>query len=353
MAYDIITVRTALTAAVENTQPSLGGLVSLFPVKDTVNSELVELDYKFSKARVAQFVNPEAEPDGTEKVGFQRNAFKLPTVQDLRSITGKDLKDVTFGRDPYSPESIREVLTSKITEEVQDLRGMVDNALGKMSIQVAFEGKLTVIGKGVNYELDFGRPAELTVDVGAGDPNQYWDNAGANIEGQFLSAMKLLGKYGRTADICVGPINAMQYLINNDGVKEKLDNRRYTLGNIAIQSLLATQGVVYFGEYLGVSLIGYDGVYQDASGNFQNAVPVDQVIFAATNNGNLIQYGESAAFLGDLIAANGVAAARDANNFLTAVYPAPNFKDIKVFGAQCLAPMQADLGSIANFKVLP
>lgn len=352
MAYNPIEVKTALTAAVENTQPSIVGLSALFPNEVVINSEMVELDGRYNKARVAEFVNPEATPDGTEKLSFKRTPFKLPTLQDLRSITGKDLKDAQFGVNPYNGTALMDVLASLIASGINDQRTMFGNGFGKMSVEAAFDGKITVVGKGENRILDFGRPAELLIDVGAADATQYWNNTGADVDSHVDAIIEVMGNYGGAPDIMVARPDVMQKFINNSGIAGKLDNRRVEFGGVTFQNLMNTRGMFYYGTYKGMALYGFAGTYYDKAGVLQKAVPANKVLFAASNNGNIAQYGDSAATLAEMLGLSDAITARDDMNFVSSVYLTENKKEVNIASYQCCAPMQADMGSFGVLKVL-
>lgn len=352
MAYNPIEVRTALTAAVENTQPKLIGLTALFPNENVGNTEYVELDKMYSKAKVAQFVNPEAEPDGTEAEGFTRTPFKLPTLQEVMAITGKDIKNAQYGVSPYDERANMDILAGLIARRTVDIRNSIDNAIGKMSIEAAFDGRITVIGKGENRVIDFGRPAELFIDVGAVDANQYWNNTAAKADEHIEAMIELLGNYGGAPDVIVGRPDTIGALLKTDAVKGELDNRRVEIGGVTFENMMSTRGMIYKGTYKNLMIFAYSGSYYDAAGTLQKAVPAGKVLIGSTNNGNVREYGDSAATLFGMIPGIADAAvARDDMNYVSAVYLSASGKEVNIYGTQCAAPMQADMGAFGVLKV--
>jgi len=344
-----VNVSRALVAAVTNTQtvPNFAG--TFFGNVNVRSTRYVDLQKQFSKARVAKFVNPSAVADGTEKLSFEQSLFTLPTLQDRQVITGDDLENISFGDNEYTPRTPGEKLTAKVAQVVVDQRRMVALAIEKMAIEALFDGKITVVGKGENRVLDFGRPAELTVDVGATDPAQYWDQGG-NPDNSFDSAIELLGSFGATATDVIGRPEVVRYIVNSSDIKDNLDNRRMEFGGLDFMSRLAEQGVIYYGTYKEVNIWGYSGNYQDADGVAQKAVPEKQVVFVARNNQNVTVYGDYPDIESLISEAAAARTVKDARNFTAKVKATTAGAEQEAI--QTVAPMLADVYSAASYQVI-
>jgi len=341
----------SLVAAVENTQPGLDGLVTaLFPNVNVKNTQYIELDKRYNRARVATFVNPSAVADGTEKLGFERVPFKLPTIQDVQSITGEDLEMVSFGVEPYVTEQLSAIIGREVRRVVDDQRGLVRNKLGLMAIEEAFNGSITVIGKGENRVLDFGRPADLFVDVGASDPNQYWANSGAAVMSHVEDMLETMGQYGSTGNLLIGRPDVINDFLENLTVRERLDNRRTEIGGETFRNLFATRGMAYKGSIDGLEIWSYSGYYVKPDGTTDRAIPYDRVLIAATNNANVLQYGR-APIIPTLIGEMGSLVTVDSTNYQSILVPGR--RDLEIEAIQTAAPLQADIGAFGVLKVRP
>lgn len=336
-------VKNALVAVVTNTAPRPQFMLSFFGAQVLQDTKYVELQGMFSKARVAQFVNPDAVADGTESLSFSRTPFVLPTIQDIQTITAKDLETIRLGENEYTPSTTTEKFWYAVSQKVQDQRNMISHRNEKSAIEAMFDGQITVLGKGENRVIDFGRPAELTVDIGASDAQVYFDGTSADVDKVIDDAIELLGSYGKVSDTIIGRPDVIRYIVRDERVKANLDNRRAELGGEAYVNMLTSNGVIYHGTYKNQAIFSYTGV--------DSAVPANKIVFVASNNGNVTVNGYSpdmTSELGDMgIAATSV---KDARNFISNLIPGR--KSAEVEAIQTVAPMLADVYSAASFQVL-
>ena len=345
MATLLETVTTAVVSVSEQFQPKPTYLSMFFTPMPAQGTRYIEMDKMYSKARVASFINPEAVADGTEKLSFERVPFKLPTIQDKQSINGVDLEKFQIGEIQEASVRSLDRLDGHIFKIKEDQNTMIDTKVGISAIEVVFDGQLTVTGKGENRVLDFARPADLTVDVGSVDATQYWDDTGADIEQQLTDTLAVMGGYGMTGDTLIGRHSVIKYLKKNTNIKSLLDNRRTELGNIVHESMLAEKGVVYHGHFLELAIFSFDGVYQDAAGASQKAVPVNKVAICASNNNNIIQPAAT-----PIVTGNGSEVMIGSDELMTIV--GGGDRDVTVETIQTIAPLEAGVGSFATLQVL-
>ncbi len=344
MGTILATVHQGIAAAVSQTAPKPMGLVPFFAQAPASGTRYINLDKQFSRARAAGFVNPVAVADGTEKLSFTREPFLLPTIQDLQSITGVDLEQLGIGEWDNASERSLDRFDNHVFKVHSDQRNMVDVKVGISAIEVAFDGQLTVLGKGENRVLDFGRPADLIVDVGAGE---YWDDVASDPEKHLTDALQTMGEYGMTGDVMIGRNATMRLFTNHADILARLDNRRIEVGEQVFDSMLATQGMVYYGSFDGVRLFGFDGnyTYTAADGTLTNAkaVPDNKVVVIASNNNNILQPAVTPIITGGDVAIDG-------QEFVTVV--TPNKRDVEIEAMQTIAPLEAGVGSFCTLQVL-
>ena len=343
MAVLLTTVHEAIAAAVEQTAPKPMGLLAFFAIQPALGTRYINLDKKFSRARAALFVNPTAVADGTEKLSFTREPFVLPTIQDLQSVTGVDLEQLGIGEWDNATERQRDRLDTHVMQMHSDQRNMVDVKNGISAIEVAFDGQLTVLGKGENRVLDFGRDATLATDVGSVDATQYWNDAASLKEDHLTDGLEIMGGFGMTGDTMIGRNATIKLFVKDDNIAKRLDNRRMELGGFVYESMLATQGMVYYGDLDGVKIFGFDGNYQDATGTMQKAVPEKKVVIIASNNNNILQPASTPVIGGGEITI-------DATEFMTIV--ADKDREVQVEALQTIAPLEVGIGSFYTMTVL-
>lgn len=336
-------VTKALVAVVSNSAPTTSFLSGFFGRTVVQDTQYVEMQDMFAKARVASFVNPDAVADGSESLDFGRSEFKLPTIQDVQKITSKDLEQVVLGDTEFVPKTPKEKLWYAIDAKIQDQRNMISNRNELSAIEAVFDGKITVTGKGENRVIDFGRPAELTVDIGAVDAQKYFGGTAEDIDALFDDMIALMAEGGKVCDTLVGTPALIRTILKDTVIKGNLDNRRTELGNETYRAMLTSKGVVYHGHYKEVAIFSYKGL--------NGAVSTKKLAWIASNNDNVTVNGyapDITSELGELSVAS--VTARDGRNFISSLIPAR--KSAEVEAIQTCSPMLADVYSIATSQVL-
>ncbi len=310
----------------------------------------IDLQRFLKKARVAQFVNPLADAKGTEQLDYTTLKFRLPTIQDLQTITGEDLEGVMFGDNEYTPTTPESKLVFKLGDVIKEQSEMIDTRVELSAIDIAENGTLTVLGEGENRIIDFGRSATLDVDIGTVDATRYFDDAAADIPEELTAMIVTMGEAGSTVTDIVGRFDIMSLVVGSDDIKGELDTRRYEYGGIVFENRLAQDGVVFHGVYKGCRLWSYSGIYVDEDGADQRAMPDDKLLFFADSNANITAYGYFPDIESLLPNATGIDAARNEKNLITKVSAGNG--GAKIEAIQTVAPLLADVTSVAAMKVL-
>jgi len=259
--------------------------MQFFANVETQDTEIVELDKQFSGVRVAEFVNPDAVADGREKLSFDGYVFKLPTMQDSTPLTAKELKKRLRGQNVYaqtSPASKGAVLIQELQNEQVDF---IENRMELMAIDAAFNGQLTIIGKGENRIIDFNRSATNEIDLGSGN---YWDESGGKPEDDLEDFIDIIGQSSSNATHVIGRLETMRVLVKKLEANDSLsfDGRHVDRAMLTFQSFADVNGAVYYGKYKNLELWGYDGNYQDKDANKLKAVPAKKVVIMSAVNDN-------------------------------------------------------------------
>lgn len=327
--------------SLEKSAPKPTLMMSFFANKETYDTEIVELDKRFKGARVAKFVNPDAVADGTEKLSFDNYTFKLPTMQDLQTLTGKELKKRLLGENVYAAKTPAQK-GAIITKEIQtEQRDMVEVAMELMAIDAVFNGQLTIVGKGENRVLSFNRKASHTIVLGSGN---YWDEGTSVPDEDIETFIDLIGQAGSNATHMIGRFATMRHFVKNDVIKAELDNKRIENGEIRFKSMLDVDGSIYYGKYKGIELWGYEGNYVDSNGVEQKAVPAKKVAILSARNANSDIAGYSADVDIDFnMGGSNVKAAKDARQFISKITKGK--KVIEIEAIQTRAPMLIDADS--------
>jgi len=315
--------------------------MQFFGNKEREDTEIVELDKKFKGVRVAQFVNPDAVADGSEKLAFDNYTFKLPTVQDSVPVTAKELKRRLFSDTVYAqktPAAKAAVLVADIQSEQMD---KVENAMELMAIDACFNGTITVVGKGENRAIDFNRNAANTIDLLTGN---YWDEAGGTPASDTDTFIELIGADGSNATHIIGRVATMGVYVGKLETTDDFDSRRIDRGELVFESFADVNGAIFYGRYKGLEIWGFDGNYEDSDGAAQKAVPDKKVVVLSARNSNVDMAGYAADMDLDYPDIQGnTKAVIDNRNFISKVTKGKKTLDMEAI--QTRAPMLIDANS--------
>lgn len=350
MGIEFLDLTRRMGQSFVKTAPKPRLFMQFFGSTETQDTEIIEIDKQFKGIRIAAFVNPDAVADGTEKLSFDEHTFKLPTLQDLMTLTSKELKKRLRGQNVYTQETFAAKASVMVAEIQQEQREMVENAMELMAIDGVFNGQLTIVGKGENRIVDFDRNAANTVDLGAGN---YWDEAGGTPESDIPDFIELIGSDGSNATHIIGRVAtisaAVKKLQTND--PESFDGRHVDRALLVFESFADVNGAIYYGVYKGVELWGYDGNYTDAAGVAQKAVPAKKVAVLSAVNGNVDVAGYAGDMDIDYPEIDGVTrAVIDNRNAISKVSKAKKVLEVEI--VQTRAPMLIDANSTLVATVL-
>ena len=348
MGIEFLDLTRRMGKSLVKTAPKPTMFMQFFGSTETQDTEIIEIDKQFKGIRIAAFVNPDAVADGTEKLSFDEHTFKLPTLQDLMTLTSKELKKRLRGQNVFTQETSAAKAAVMIMEIQQEQRDMVENAMELMAIDACFNGQLTISGKGENRVVDFDRNAANTIDLGAGN---YWDEAGGVPEDDIEDFIDLIGQDGSNSTHIIGRLATIRVLVGKLQTNDDFDSRRIDRGDLVFESFADINGAIFYGTYKGLEIWGFDGNYTDSDGVSQKKVPVKQIVVLSSVNGNV----DIAGYAGDMdidypTLEGNTKAFIDARNTISKVSKAKKVLEVEII--QTRAPMLVDANSTIVATVL-
>ncbi len=348
MGIEFLDLTRRMGASFLKTAPKPKMFMQFFGATETQDSEIVEIDKQFKGVRIASFVNPDAVADGTEKLSFDEHTFKLPTLQDMMTLTSKELNKRLRGQNVYSQETSAAKAAVMVMEIQDEQRNMVENSMELMAIDAVFNGQISVVGKGENRVVDFDRNVANTINLGAGF---YWDEAGGVPEEDVEDFIDIIGQNGSNATHMIGRLATMRVAIKKIELNDDFDSTRIARGDLVFESFADISGAIFYGTYKGIELWGFDGNYTDANGVAQKAVPAKKVVILSAVNGNV----DLAGYAGDMdidypeIEGN-TKAVIDDRNAISKISKAKKVLEVEII--QTRAPMLIDANSTIVATVL-
>lgn len=259
MAFNLFDPRTMLAVIERNPQVKTFLKDTFFRRIETSNTEYIDVDFTKGGRELAPFVHDKIEQSITENHGYVTKQFKPALVTADRVTTAGDILKRAPGEMLYNAMSPEERAALKISKDFIQIDEMITRREEWMCAQTLFTGKIPVIGKGVNYEIDF---KFTNKDVKSG--TDLWTDAKSKPISQLEEMALTVQKTGfLNPDICILGQQAANEFVNNPSVQKILDTEHMNLATI--EPKLLPNGVTYIGSIpkLGLSMYQYNEWYLD------------------------------------------------------------------------------------------
>ena len=284
MPLNLYDTRTMLQA-IEMMMPAQTFLRdTFFPSTDTFLTEHVDVDYYKGRRKMAPFVSPRSSGKVMDREGFTTKSFKPAMIKPQRIITGDDINKRSIGENIYSTRSPDERAAEILAQDLTELDEAITRREEWMAAQILFTGKVDIIGEDVNATLDFDFTNKETLSG-----TDLWSAAESDPIADLKRWRKeVIKKSGVNPDRVILASDVVDAFVNNEKVKESLDNRRIVLGQIL------PNGVTYIGaiSILGLDIYSYDEWYYDEELKADKSmVPDGKVMLASSNARSSMLYG--------------------------------------------------------------
>ena len=283
MAVDIFTPRTMLRALNQENVTSNFLLDLLFGTVEVSDTKYVDIDIVKGDERLAPFVAPIVEGELVESQGFTTNTYEPPYIKP-KFITAAAalLTERSAGSAIYGGDTPGQRAANRLTKEIQDGESMIHRREEWMAAQGLTTGTITVSGKGIEQVIDFGMDANHKVTLTATDK---WNDAASAPLDDIDAWSQLIADDGDVnADVLIGGATAIAALVKHASVKDLLDNRRVTIGEINPRTL--AKGVTYYGTLTltgtNIDIYKYTGSYRDADGVRQRFIEDNRIVMTST-----------------------------------------------------------------------
>lgn len=278
--------KVMLDAFKEEREP-LGFLSSQFkvPRKGIHSQEKVEIDIKRSGRKIAVALHDlSTGARMNAKDIFSNKEFAPAILKEATVIDAFQLMGRSFGQLPYESNDFRGKLLEKAMDTGIEMSNKIARTCELQASQILTTGKITLkdeAGKDV-YVLDF-KPKTSHFPTASVS----WDNANADPVGDILSLCREVKKNGKQSpDMMELGEDAYEYLIKNDEVKARLDNRRLEGSGIKTLEKMDNgaeyRGILEVGSYK-LHIYTYSEVYEDPeTEELVNYLPTDKVIIRSS-----------------------------------------------------------------------
>lgn len=138
--------------------PTTGGFFrdTFFKRRIPVTGTKIDVDFYKGKRRIAPFVNPKSAAKVVEKIGYKTNTFETPLLKPKDVTTVENLSVRLPGENLYGGFTREERALALLTDKLAEFNDSLIRREEWMASQAMLTGKISVIGEGVNYTIDFG-----------------------------------------------------------------------------------------------------------------------------------------------------------------------------------------------------
>lgn len=281
MAIDLFETRTMLRPFEKNFAPKTYLMRTFFKRKRTFETESVDMDLVNGSRRMVPFVRPRKYAQTFDRTGYSTKSYTPPLVGAQFATTAEDLLKRTPGETIYGHEkSPSQRAAEQLGRDLAELSSSISRREEWMAAQAMFNGKIVMVNadEGINDEIDFGLPG--TTLTGA----DLWTDSAATPLDDLADWASLMRKNsGYSPTMCIMGKSALKAFLAHQSVKDAMDIRRITYGQIKPEEL--ESGVFYAGYIatvgLTIDVLGYEEWSpNDSTGALESIVPDKKILLA-------------------------------------------------------------------------
>lgn len=290
MTIDLFSTRTMLEM-VAQLYPPPQFLLDLFFKRETKSlSEYVDIDFVRGNKKLAPYVRPIDKGKFIEKTGYTTKTFRPPYLKPKMKTDAQRFLNRLPGEHIYQGATSPEARAAKeLAENMIELQDLIKRREEQMAAQLLQTFKVTVVGDGINAEIDFGTPSGH-----APTASTLWGASGSDALANLVAWSRLVrDDSGVMPDTLVLGASAANEFIDDSKVQSLLDFRRVDIGIIKPDNL--PQGAAYVGHIqlpdLNLDIYSYTEKYTDDDDNDQYFVAANKAILGSTRTRNERHYG--------------------------------------------------------------
>lgn len=208
---------------------------------ETFETKKVDVEMKKGNRQLAPFVHPKIGGEIIPNRGYQTMTYEPPLVAPEKITTIDDILKKSAGESLYNGKSPNQRAIEKMAEDFAELDETITRREEWMCCQTLFTGKIPIIGKTLNYEIDFNFTNAETLTG-----TKQWGKPGATPLEDIDRWKTKVQKTGFTnTNVCIMGEKACAEFLKNESVQKMLDIRRYDLAVIKPTEL--SNGATYIG----------------------------------------------------------------------------------------------------------
>ena len=288
-----LTLRSLFLVLQDTPKPKTFLFDLVFDDRETVDTEVVEVEFLNGRRFVAPFVNRYIGGELMPKDTFTGRTFKPYKIAPKKVFTADELAfERVAGENPYitsDPQTKKNKVVGKVLEEQVD---QIARRYESMAAEVLYNLQLTVEGVGVKDEVHYYDTSKTEHHITA---TKTWEQSDSNPINDLKTVLRSITEQGgvRPNVIIMDP-KASDLFQNNKNVKEVMNIRNFFMGEVRPE-VEGVNGAMYIGTLpgLGVDIYEYQEYFDYIDPTTKEIVnkaliPDNTVLFAP--RGNKVKY---------------------------------------------------------------
>jgi hypothetical protein len=280
-----------LTGTVNSLQVAPNFLLeAFFPTEVAEESEELHFDVEKDVMKLAPFVAPTVKGVVVTEKGYTTNTFKPAYVKQNTPINAATALKRVMGEKLLGELSAMQRMQLRTTSILRDHKTMLKRRLEWMASSILRTGKVTISGEGYpSVEVDFGRHANLTIALTAGDR---WGETGVNpLDSLQEWNDEMLEQSGSPVRTVLMGVSAWKLFRENSDVNKRIETQKVVGQKPTLnQSAMNALGASYKGTIDEYEIWVYNQNFVDDAGATQRLMPEYAVIMVGDLMG-VQQYG--------------------------------------------------------------
>ena len=262
---------------------------TFFPVSNTHVAEIIELDIKKGKRKMAPLVAPRKGGKVMLREGFKTNLIKTPKIAPERVITTDNITKRSIGENVYSRRTPEEREDELLAQDMTDLQEAIERRKEWEAREVILTGGFRVVDEeeGLDVQVDYNFENRVVLSG-----NETWDNPLSNpLKLVKEKRREIVRKTGVAPDLLLMSSDAAESFMNHPTVKAAMDIRN--LKNVVLEPKIVDDAVTFIGKIaeIGCEIYTYDEWYLDDNDVEQPMLPEGTVIMASSKGIGSFEYG--------------------------------------------------------------
>lgn len=262
---------------------------TFFPVSRTHIAEIIEVDVKKGRRRMAPFVAPRVGGKVLTRDGFKTNSFKTPKIAPERTMTIDDISTRGLGENIYSSRTPEERAGELLSQDMSELEEAIQNRKEWMARQVLLDGKIDIQNQeeGLDIQIDFGFTNKLVLAE-----NAMWIRDTSDPIADLKHIRRdIIKKTGVSPNIALMSGDVVDIFVQHKKVMAAMNV--LNLKSVVLEPRVIDKALTFIGriQELDLDIYSYDEWFVDDEGKEQPMLPEGRVLVANSMGIGGFEYG--------------------------------------------------------------